>query len=136
VKCLRNSNATSELVRGVLPYLILRLVEKQAFHGYRVIKALRQKFGVYFGPSTIYPMLKSLTAKGMLTVEMRFSSTQRPCKIYTLTEKGAVTLQEMKSTMEMIWTISRNMGDLPKEDYVRVVTTEVQARRIPEIFLK
>ena len=37
--------------------IILQYLEKEPMHGYQVIPEIRKGFGVYFGPSTIYPLL-------------------------------------------------------------------------------
>ena len=56
-----------KLMRGLLDLIILQFLSVEPMHGYRVITSIRRNFGVYFGPSTIYPLLGILEEKGYIT---------------------------------------------------------------------
>jgi len=56
--------AQTKLTKGLLDMIILQTLEKESMHGYRLITRIRKGFGVYFGPSTIYPLLGLLEKKG------------------------------------------------------------------------
>ena len=45
-----------KLAKGLLDLIILQFLNSQPMHGYQVITKIRKSFGVYFGPSTIYPL--------------------------------------------------------------------------------
>jgi hypothetical protein len=47
----------------------------QPMHGYQIITKIRKTFGVYFGPSTIYPLLGALEKKWLR--EKRMGHEQR-----------------------------------------------------------
>ena len=36
--------------------IILQFLDQEPMHGYQVITKIRKNFGVYFGPSTVYPL--------------------------------------------------------------------------------
>jgi hypothetical protein len=74
----------TKLAKGLLDLIILQFLKAQSMHGYQVITKIRKSFGVYFGPSTIYPLLSSLEKKGQLSSAWNMSS-ERPRKVYTLT---------------------------------------------------
>ena len=56
----------TKLMRGLLDLVILQLLKSKPMHGYKIITSIRKNFGVYFGPSTIYPLLGFLEEKGYI----------------------------------------------------------------------
>ena len=46
----------TKLTKGLLDMIILQYLDQESMHGYEVITKIRKAFGVYFGPSTIYPL--------------------------------------------------------------------------------
>jgi len=50
----------TKLMRGLLDLVVLQFLRVHPMHGYKIITSIRKNFGVYFGPSTIYPMLSEL----------------------------------------------------------------------------
>jgi len=70
-------------------------------HGYQVITKIRKSFGVYFGPSTIYPLLTSLEKKGQVNSAWNMNS-ERPRKVYTLTSEGEKMLNFTESSLSLI----------------------------------
>jgi DNA-binding PadR family transcriptional regulator len=70
-------------------------------HGYQIITKIRRNFGVYFGPSTIYPLLASLEEKGY--VESRWNmESERPRKVYELTSQGKNVLDFTENSLNLI----------------------------------
>ena len=57
---VKNQKTQTKLTKGLLDMIILQYLEKQGMHGYQIITNIRRGFGVYFGPSTIYPLLGQL----------------------------------------------------------------------------
>lgn len=100
------------VLKRLLPYLILKCAEVQSFHGYEVIKLMKKRFGVYFGASTIYPLLHALENEGLLTSHWEIQSVQRPRKIYTITDDGLDTVAALALTMQ---TVSNFVGRIPQE---------------------
>ena len=47
----------TKLAKGLLDMIVLQIIDSQPMHGYQVITKIRKTFGIYFGPSTIYPLL-------------------------------------------------------------------------------
>jgi len=70
-------------------------------HGYQIITSIRKNFGVYFGPSTIYPLLNTLEKKGFVKSEWNMN-TERPRKIYSLTSNGQNMLNFTEESLNLI----------------------------------
>jgi DNA-binding PadR family transcriptional regulator len=70
-------------------------------HGYQVITKIRKRFGVYFGPSTIYPLLGQLEKKGYVNSAWSMDS-DRPRKVYNLTNEGKNLLSFTESSLNLI----------------------------------
>jgi PadR family transcriptional regulator, regulatory protein PadR len=91
----------TKLTKGLLDMIILQYLEKESMHGYQVITQIRKGFGVYFGPSTIYPLLGTLEKKGYVKSTWNMN-TQRPRKIYELTNEGKNLLNYTENTLNLI----------------------------------
>jgi DNA-binding PadR family transcriptional regulator len=76
-----------QMMKGLLPFTVLSILNKNPMHGYGVISKVRKVFGVYFGPSTVYPLLCAMEEKGYVASTWDMSN-ERPRKIYHLTTEG------------------------------------------------
>ena len=99
--------AEIKLVRGLLDLVVLGLLKEKSTHGYGIITNIRQKFGVYFGPSTIYPLLKELEKKGNIKSEWDLTH-DRPRKVYSLTSEGHSLLT---GTEESLYQICNRLNE-------------------------
>ena len=91
----------TKLAKGLLDTIILEQLQKESLHGYQLITNIRKGFGVYFGPSTIYPLLGQLEKKGYIQSAWNMNS-DRPRKEYTLTEQGKSLLNFTENQLVMI----------------------------------
>ena len=90
-----------KLMRGLLDLVILQFLKMKPMHGYKIITSIRQNFGVYFGPSTIYPLLGVLEEKGYIKSKWDLNS-DRPRKIYSLTPEGSNLLNGTEESLNHI----------------------------------
>jgi PadR family transcriptional regulator PadR len=90
-----------KLMRGLLDLVILQFLNVQPMHGYKIITSIRKNFGVYFGPSTIYPLLGVLEEKGYIKSEWNLKS-DRPRKVYSLTPEGSNLLNGTEESLNHI----------------------------------
>jgi PadR family transcriptional regulator PadR len=90
-----------KLAKGLLDLIVLQFLSTQPMHGYQIITKIRRSFGVYFGPSTIYPLLASLEKKGFVNSEWNMNN-ERPRKIYKLTSEGETMLKFTESSLTFI----------------------------------
>ncbi len=90
-----------KLMKGLLDLIILQFLSSQPMHGYQVITKIRKTFGVYFGPSTIYPLLATLEKKGFVNSEWNMKN-ERPRKVYKLTTEGQNILNFTENSLNLI----------------------------------
>lgn len=90
-----------KLMKGLLDLIVLQFLNKQPMHGYKVITRIRKSFGVYFGPSTIYPLLNTLEKKGYVKSEWDMQN-DRPRKVYNLTTEGRNLLNFTEDSLNFI----------------------------------
>ena len=93
--------AQTKLMKGLLDLVVLQLLSQQPMHGYQIITKIRKSFGVYFGPSTIYPLLGALEKKGQVRSVWNME-TDRPRKIYSLTTDGQNMLNFTEESLNLI----------------------------------
>ncbi len=91
----------TKLAKGLLDLIILQYLKQQPMHGYEVITKIRKSFGVYFGPSTIYPFMSQLEKKGYIKSHWN-TETDRPRKVYTLTHDGQVMLNFTEDSLNLL----------------------------------
>jgi PadR family transcriptional regulator PadR len=119
-KMLKTANSQKEvsnkLMKGLLDLIILQFLNTQPMHGYQIITKIRKNFGVYFGPSTVYPLLNTLEKKGFVNSAWNMNS-DRPRKIYSLTTNGQNMLDFTEESLNLI---CRKISSQTKTD----VTTE------------
>jgi len=90
-----------KLMKGLLDLVVLSLLNAKRMHGYKIITTIRRTFGVYFGPSTIYPLLNVLEKKGCVKSVWDLN-VGRPRKIYELTAKGKNLLRLLEDSLNLI----------------------------------
>lgn len=101
LKASSQKEVSTKLMKGLLDMIILQFLSSEPMHGYQVITKIRKGFGVYFGPSTVYPLLSALEKKGYVnsTWNMNF---ERPRKIYNLTTDGQNMLNFTEESLNLI----------------------------------
>lgn len=93
--------AEIKLVRGLLDLVVLGLLKENSLHGYGIITHIRKSFGVYFGPSTVYPLLNDLEKEG--NIKSKWDLTHdRPRKVYSLTPEGQSLLTGAEESLYQI----------------------------------
>ena len=81
--------------------IVLQLIDEQPMHGYQKITKIRKSFGIYFGPSTVYPLLGTLEKKGYLKSAWN-TDAERPRKVYSLTKDGETVLNFTENSLNLI----------------------------------
>ncbi len=93
--------AQVKLTKGLLDMIVLQMLKSSPSHGYQIITSIRKHFGVYFGPSTVYPMLGTLEKKGYVASKWNLDS-ERPRKVYSLTADGESMLAFTEGSLNLI----------------------------------
>jgi len=91
----------TKLAKGLLDLIILQYLNQQPMHGYQIITKIRKSFGVYFGPSTIYPFMSQMEKKGYIKSQWNTDS-ERPRKVYSLTHDGHAMLNFTEDSLTML----------------------------------
>ncbi len=91
-----------KLVRGLLDVVVMEFLKTRPMHGYQVITDLRKQFGVYFGPSTIYPLLSGMEEKGYIKSRWDLEH-DRPRKVYEITHQGSDMLNCTEDSLNNIY---------------------------------
>ena len=91
-----------KLVRGLLDVVVMEFLKTRSMHGYQVITNLRKQFGVYFGPSTVYPLLSTMEEQGYIKSRWDLEH-DRPRKVYEITRQGADMLNCTEDSLNNIY---------------------------------
>jgi PadR family transcriptional regulator PadR len=92
---------TEKVLKGMLDFLLVTLINGQPMHGYHAIVRFRGMFGIYFGASTIYPMLAELERLGYIVSKWDLNNG-RPKKVYSITSKGQQYIYESEEALHFI----------------------------------
>ena len=87
-------------VRGFSRAIILWLVSQKPLSGYAIVKEMKRLTGQKFQPGIIYPLLYELEKRGAIAGE-RTQKGGRRIKYYSVTEKGAKLLNQLRQRFEM-----------------------------------
>ena len=100
---------SKELLKGTTVILILSLLDEQPMYGYEMIKAIEEKSSDTFSfkEGTLYPILHSLEADGMVESYWDDSTGNRQRKYYRLTPSGLIHAQAKKAE----WTAYKKAVD-------------------------
>ncbi|WP_337496172.1 PadR family transcriptional regulator [[Ruminococcus] lactaris] len=105
----------SQMKKGVLDMLVLKLLEENEKYGYQIIQELKEKSNDRFllKEGTLYPILYRLEDDNY--IESRWSEPQGkrvPRKYYILTENGRTALREIKALwMDITKNVFKIMGE-------------------------
>ena len=112
-----NDKYESQMKKGVLEMLVLKLLEKEEKYGYQIISELKEKSNQRFllKEGTLYPILYRLEDDKY--VESRWSEAtgkKVPRKYYVITEEGRKALKQI----EDLWRdISCSVAMIMEDEY-------------------
>jgi PadR family transcriptional regulator len=95
----------TELLKGTLDMLILKVVALGPIHGYAIAQRIQQISRDFFQlqQGSLYPALHRLEDRGWLKAEWKASETGREAKFYALTPKGRNQLEvEVRNWEQLI----------------------------------
>ena len=98
-----------QLTKGLLDLIVLGMLKNNSIHGYGIISGIRKNFGIYFGPSTIYPFLKNLEEKGYIKSNWDMNH-DRPRKVFSITPQGTDLLVGTEQSFRTICIQLKSMG--------------------------
>lgn len=84
----------SQLLRGVLPMLVLTLLGSQESYGYELVERLRELGLPGLATGVVYPVLNRFERDGLLASRLVPSNSGPARKYYALTEAGERSRRE------------------------------------------
>jgi len=94
----------TELLKGTLDMLILKIVALGPIHGYAIAQRIQQISREFFQlqQGSLYPALHRLEDRGWLEAEWRPTDTGREAKFYALTKLGRKQLEAEVANWERL----------------------------------
>lgn len=80
------------ITKNLLDIQILHIINKQPTWGYKIKKQIEATSGLKIRHGALYPLLKKLEEKGLITSQKQ-QQGKRTRKIYTTTQKGKTYIQ-------------------------------------------
>lgn len=100
-----------QLLKGVLPILVIGLLDQSESYGYELVARLRESGLRDLAPSTVYPVLSRLEREGALSSRLVASSSGPARKYFQPTElgreryhNGLAAWQELRDVVETVTT--------------------------------
>ncbi|MEJ2540132.1 MAG: PadR family transcriptional regulator [Gemmatimonadota bacterium] len=89
-----------DLLKGTLDVLILKALSWEPGHGYGIAKAIRAATGGDFDveEGALYPALRRLERRGLLTARWGTTDTGRRARFYRLSSEGRASLEREVET--------------------------------------
>ena len=103
-------NVDKSLISGSTTMLLLKLLAEKDMYGYEMIEVLRERSENVFElkAGTLYPLLHSLEAKGLLNAYEK-EAGNKVRKYYSITKHGRKILDEKKSEWEIYFRAVANV---------------------------
>ena len=101
-----------ELMRGVGPVAVLKLLERGPKYGYELVGQLSKNTNgvLEIGQSTLYPLLYNLESQGLVKPQRKQSKSGRQRKYYSLTAKGKKRLARDTSQWQAVAEAMMRLG--------------------------
>ncbi len=104
----------SDLIKGSLDMLVLRILKQGPRHGYGIAKRIRlvsaEALKIQYG--SLYPALQRLETKGFIQSEWGVSETKRRVRFYQLTSSGKRQIaQELKNWQQFVDAVGLVLRD-------------------------
>jgi DNA-binding PadR family transcriptional regulator len=102
---VEGTSINKKLFRGaILETVLLNLISEasdRGLHGYALFGALRRKFGVHLGPSTLYPELALLERQRLVKSSWGIVGGKAR-RIFKITRKGQTLLREYSMELRIV----------------------------------
>ncbi|MFQ5833968.1 MAG: PadR family transcriptional regulator [Candidatus Thorarchaeota archaeon] len=102
-----------EVKRGAITLAVLALLNKKPAYGYEVVKDLEDRASfLQLEQGTVYPILRRMEKRGLLSSEWDYQDPTKPKKYYRLTSEGRKALRMMAMTWKVL---SHEMQQITRE---------------------
>lgn len=91
------TNWKSQVKKGTLSFIILKILKDNEYYGYELIEQIRKYTEIEVAEGTLYPLMNRLKTENLVDSKWVEQETGIPRKYYSLTEIGIKTLVQMNS---------------------------------------
>lgn len=98
-----------QLLKGVLPMLILAELVKEPTYGYELVQRLQVQGLEDIAQGTVYPLLTRLEKEGLLTSHLVASQSGPARKNYEVTGAGKQVLADSQAAWQNLNTVVKNI---------------------------
>jgi PadR family transcriptional regulator PadR len=90
---------SSDLIRGSIIPIVLKLLDHQEMYGYEMVKVVNERTGgtLQWKEGTLYPALHKLESDGLIRSQWQDGGSGRRRKYYFLTRRGKAELSRRTS---------------------------------------
>lgn len=103
-----------QLLKGILPTLILAALGRQESYGYELVTRLRDAGLTDIAPGTVYPVLTRLERDGSLEAHLVASPSGPARKYYRPTAAGRTRLADGTTAWDALAHVVRTMTSAPE----------------------
>jgi len=89
------SNWDKQMKKGLLIFLVIKVIKTNSCYGSEIIKIIREKTGIVIADGTLYPILKKLKKNQLVLSKWNVNAEEAPRKYYYITGAGNRHLAEM-----------------------------------------
>ena len=93
---------STQLRKGIVELMILRLVEREPLYGYAIVRELKERGGLAAGEGTVYPVLRRLEADGLVAAAWSDEGPAGPRKYYRITDAGRAFIERAWAEWETV----------------------------------
>lgn len=91
------TNWKSQVKKGTLSFIILKILKDNEYYGYELIEQIRKYTEIEVAEGTLYPLMNRLKTENLVDSKWVEQETGIPRKYYCLTETGKKTLVQMNA---------------------------------------
>jgi DNA-binding PadR family transcriptional regulator len=126
------SNWLKETQKGYIRIATLILLSKKPYHGYEIMKEIRQRTRGFWKPTAggMYPILKDLQKSGYIKGEWD-AKTRRKKRIYKISESGRTVLKRALAKENQLADTMRDLFEEYMKGVLEVDTRPDLTLRIP-----
>ncbi|WP_460546000.1 PadR family transcriptional regulator [Glycomyces halotolerans] len=103
----------SQLLKGLLDIIVLRVLETQDGYGYEILRRLRSAGFDELGDASVYGTLRRLYRSGYLSTYVQPSESGPHRKYYAITEPGRKYLAQMRDAWQDVSAKMQALFDAP-----------------------
>jgi PadR family transcriptional regulator PadR len=94
----------SQLLKGIAPTVVLKILSRGQMYGYELSKAIEQRSGeiLTLGKGTLYPLLYNLEARKLIKGKWESGDNGRKRRYYSITSKGKGQLAKQTEQLEQL----------------------------------